>query len=311
MASFIPILKDSSPGRQLIALTILCFASLSLVSFLSVIAAPLFGLGLMDLQVTGSQSFAPNLLAYMKFSQVISALGLFILPPFIWMQLRAEPALASLRLNKVPQWNLVFMAVVLILVQLPLINATALLNSKLSLPESLANVEKILQKMEETAAITTEAFLKMQDVGDLLLMLFVMAVLPAIGEELLFRSSLQPLLFKIFKNHHIAIGLTAFIFSFIHFQFFGFIPRFLIGVYLGYIFLYSGNTWVPVAAHFANNALAVLSTWFQNQGIISASPDNLGIGEQGVWHCIISVLLTTLGMFWFIRKARPIPLPIE
>ena len=112
--------------------------------------------------------------------------------------------------------------------------------------------------MEENAKLLTERFLKMDKIGDLLFNLFLIAIIPAIGEEMFFRRVIQKKLKNILRNPHIAILITSFIFSAIHMQFFGFLPRFFLGMVLGYLFYYSGNLLMPIIAHFTNNALAIL-----------------------------------------------------
>jgi hypothetical protein len=106
-----------------------------------------------------------------------------------------------------------------------------------------------------------EAFLKMSTYWDLLFTLLVVAVVPAIGEELLFRGYLQQKFGKWFGNIHTSILITAFLFSAIHFHFQGIIPRFVLGVLLGYLFYWSQSLWLPILAHFINNAQAVLFSY--------------------------------------------------
>jgi membrane protease YdiL (CAAX protease family) len=298
MAVLVPILQNLNPLRQFFALLIISIICLSVVSMLTALCAPWFGLQLDDLIALNNKLDKPSAINYLKFSQVVSGLALFILPPFIFMLLRGEKPFQALKLNQTPPLRLLLGAMLLMLVQVPIINATASFNSNIGFPADLEWLQKMLREMESTAGAITEAFLKITSTGDLLMMLFIMAFLPAIGEELLFRSTLQPLFSGMFRNHHVGIWFTAFLFSFIHFQFFGFIPRFLIGGFLGYLFYFSGNTWIPAAAHFANNAMAVIASWLFNKGLIKFSPDDLGTTAE----CSIALFLLVGGMFWFIRS---------
>ena len=127
-----------------------------------------------------------------------------------------------------------------------------------SISDYISKVVEIINQMEDAAEKATQAFLKMDNIGDLLFNLFLIAIIPAIGEEMVFRGVIQKKLKNILRNPHIAIIITAFIFSAIHMQFFGFLPRFFLGIILGYLFYYSGSLWMPIIAHFINNALAVL-----------------------------------------------------
>ena len=121
-----------------------------------------------------------------------------------------------------------------------------------------------------------EAFLKMSTYWDLLFTLLVVAVVPAIGEELLFRGYLQQSFSKWLSNPHVAIIVTAVLFSAIHLHFQGFFPRFILGVLLGYLFYWSGSLWLPILAHFTNNAQAVIfsyPTFKVDSGVYSVLSD--------------------------------------
>src|SRR5690606_2422366 len=107
----------------------------------------------------------------------------------------------------------------------------------------------------------TEKILQVTSFSGLLLNLLVIAIIPAIGEELLFRGCLQPVFHRWTKNIHIAIWITAIIFSAIHVQFYGFIPRMLMGAVFGYMLYWGRSIWLPIIAHFINNATAVIYTF--------------------------------------------------
>jgi hypothetical protein len=132
---------------------------------------------------------------------------------------------------------------------------------------------------------------------DLLVNLVVIALLPAIGEELMFRGVVQRVMTGLFRNVHAGVVLTAVVFSAIHVQFFGFFPRMLLGVYLGYLLLWSGTIWMPVAAHFLNNAAAVIAAYLVDSGRLPVDPDRIGLGEGSESLVILSVVLTA-GLVW-------------
>jgi len=118
-----------------------------------------------------------------------------------------------------------------------------------------------MEASEQKAMELTEAFLVMNSIGDLLINLFLIGLIPAIGEELLFRGVLQQLFTKWTGKVHLAIFISAFLFSAIHLQFFSFLPRFVLGIVLGYMFYWSKNLWLPILAHFTNNTLAIIFTY--------------------------------------------------
>ena len=117
--------------------------------------------------------------------------------------------------------------------------------------------------------------LAFSDLGQFALGLLVVAVLPAICEELFFRGMIQPLLLRATGSPHRAIWVTAIVFSAIHFQFFGFVPRMLLGALFGYIYYWSGNLRLAMLAHFVNNGLTVTLSYFSRRGDISLDPDKL------------------------------------
>ena len=156
----------------------------------------------------------------------------------------------------------------LALFALPLIQAAFEVNQSL-IPEG-SSLEALLKPGEELAERMTEALLTMPDMSALLVNLFVVALVPAFCEEIAFRGVLQTQLAKGFRNPHVAIWVSAILFSFIHFQFYGFIPRMLLGAFFGYLLIHTGSLWAPIAAHFVNNAVAVGSHY-----ILTKNPDSL------------------------------------
>ncbi len=132
---------------------------------------------------------------------------------------------------------------------------------------------EIAHKYEETALKVTKAMLDMETTNELAIILFSVAILPAIAEEFLFRGALQPMFANWSGNIHMGIWLSAILFSAIHFQFFGFIPRVLLGAGFGYLVVASGSIWTAIACHFINNAIAVLEGWFFKEEFLKAGLD--------------------------------------
>jgi membrane protease YdiL (CAAX protease family) len=138
----------------------------------------------------------------------------------------------------------------------------------------------------------------------LLLNLFVVAILPAIGEELIFRGAFQKLFSQLFKNKHIGIWLAAALFSAIHLQFYGFIPRMLLGAIFGYLLYWSGSLWVPIWAHFVNNAMGVTLSYLSQKGIVSEDIENIGTLEDGAVYIIASLLIVSSLLVWGYKNKR-------
>ena len=160
----------------------------------------------------------------------------------------------------------------------------------------MAGLEQQLRAMEEAASVLTERFLQADNLGGLLINIGLMALLPALSEELSFRGTLQ----QVLGRNHVAVWLTAIIFSAIHMQFFGFIPRMLMGAMFGYIFLWSGSLWIPILMHFTNNSLAVIAYYTFGQ---NSSADTIGTGTTW-WLGVLSLILTSLGLLIFYRRTH-------
>jgi membrane protease YdiL (CAAX protease family) len=156
----------------------------------------------------------------------------------------------------------------IILSIIPLINIINDWNQSLHLPAEFSDIENKLKEMESLAEKAINLIIYYQNPIDFIVILIVVAILPAIGEELLFRGVVQNEIKALLGNHHIAIWFAAFLFSFVHFQFFGFFPRMLLGVLLGYLYYWSGNILVPMFLHFMNNAITLITMNLVHQKVI-------------------------------------------
>ena len=183
------------------------------------------------------------------------------------------------------------------------------MNSRIQLPESLAFIEQILKQQEEAAAVLTERFLQADSIWGLMVNIGLMALLPALAEELSFRGTLQQIIAKSpITNHqspiHVAVWITAFVFSAIHLQFYGFVPRMLMGAMFGYLVVWSGTLLIPVVMHFTNNGLAVLAYYVLGESIEEKNwADTIGAGSTW-WLGVLSLLLTSLGLLIFYRRTH-------
>ena len=132
--------------------------------------------------------------------------------------------------------------------------------------------------------------------------LVVIALLPALGEELVFRGYLQNKINQLGRNPHWAIWISAFLFSLIHFQFFGFVPRMLLGGFFGYLYYYSGQFHLPVIAHFTNNGMMLILIYLKNQGAISYDVEK---EEHIPLSLAFASLALTLGLFYaFVKMSK-------
>jgi membrane protease YdiL (CAAX protease family) len=253
-----PIFENAKPFSKLFFLIFIIFSSLLIVLIFSLlISIPVFGIEFGNLN-----SFLdirnPDNLGFMKFMQIMQSISIFIIPPIIAAYIFSKNFREFLFINKKLNFVNILSVVLIIILSIPIINLFAEINSSLKLPQSLLWLENYMKSAEESAKETTELFLNVKTVPGLLLNLFMVALIPAIGEELLFRGILLKLFADWTKNFHVAIIISAFIFSFIHFQFYGFLPRLLMGILFGYFVFWSKNLWLSMIAHFVNNAIGVI-----------------------------------------------------
>jgi uncharacterized protein len=170
-------------------------------------------------------------------------------------------------------------------------------NANITLPEYLSGLENWAIDLEERMQVLTEYMTEFESTGYFILSIIVIAVIPGIGEELLFRGFLQNIFRRIFKNDHVSVWVAAILFSAIHFQFFGFIPRMLLGALFGYLYLWSGNLIVPITAHFFNNGFSLLALYFYKKGLTDIDVDSTEALPL-VYIIIFSVLFAVL-LFYF------------
>lgn len=172
-------------------------------------------------------------------------------------------------------------------------------NSNLSMPDFLKGFESWAREKEDIAAGLTTYLTQFDTFGHFVLAFFVIAILPGIGEELVFRGMLQPELQRATGNIHAAIWISAIMFSAIHMQFFGFVPRMLLGVLFGYLYYWSGNILIPMLAHFVNNGFSVLMVYLYQLGIISI---DLESGESASLFLVAIFTIITFGLLLYLKK---------
>ncbi len=239
-----------------------------------------------------------NNMVVMKWLQLIQTAFTFVLPAFLLAHFVGQ-GVSYLKFTPIRS-SLMWLGVILLMpLALPAVNWLKSLNDMVVLPHFMSGVELWMQQMEHQSELLTEKFLSVSSYSALALNLLVMAAIPALGEELFFRGILQTVLGEKL-NRHLAVWITAFIFSAIHLQFYGFLPRFCLGAALGYLFLFSGSIWASIVAHFVNNALAVLLFFLTFNGYLTFDMDALG--TQNTWW--LGFLSLTLVCLLFYRLNR-------
>lgn len=218
----------------------------------------------------------------LKYFQSVQSLGFFVLPGFFLYWLFSTPTTQYFEIKRYPNAKLIGLVLIAFIAGMPLINWIIELNQNINLPSFLSEFEFRIQDLESKYEGLTERLLITNNLGQYLFNILMIAALPAIGEELLFRGVFQKLFLEVSRNIHLSIIITAFIFSAVHGQFYGFIPRFLLGLFFGYLMVWSGNIWLSVIAHFINNAIAVTvyyiassSPTFNESKVLGLEPTSL------------------------------------
>jgi membrane protease YdiL (CAAX protease family) len=280
---------------------IACFG----ITFLAgmAVATPLFGLTWSEIIALMANVGDANALKLLRYFQIIQSLGFFLIPPFIagWLFTR-QPG-KYLKLDRGINLRNFFFVVAIMYISLPFINWLISINEGLALPEALKSIEQWMKSSEEEAARLTEAFMKMPDSGTFLFNLVLIALLPAVGEELLFRGLFQRLFHEWLSNIHLAIILSSLIFSALHLQFYGFLPRFVLGMMMGYMFYFSGTLWAPILAHFIQNGTVVIITWLREKGMIGGDYEQFGTTSNG-FFIAGSFILVIFFFFLMIRSKK-------
>ncbi len=214
-------------------------------------------------ELVNNFSSDPIVLNAVKFLQVALTIGMMIIPAQLFPKAIEQDSNTFLQLKTSVKPVHLLLAVAITLAATPMVSWMVEFNSKLTFPAALAELEASLRASEELAAQLTNAFVQGTTLSDLGINLLVIAVVPAIAEELLFRGAIQQFIRMVFGNIHVSVIVTAAIFSAFHGQIFGFLPRMALGILLGYLFVYSGSIWPSILAHFINNAISVCISHFK------------------------------------------------
>ena len=265
---------------------------------------------LLSIPAMGSIALFPQPLSVneLKWVQLIQTAALFLLPPLLMAFLWAKQPLEWLKLKSETRGYGLW-AIFLMLMALPAINLVGYFNQQMSLPAFLEPLEQWMKTAEENAAHLTEQFLSVTTFDGLIINILLMALLPAVAEELTFRGVLQNLfevkdetLKKKGNRVHIAIWCSAILFSAIHMQFYGFLPRMLMGALFGYALVWTGSLWIPILMHFTNNAMAVILYFLAiRSGWDMDKVDTIGTNDT-LWLGVVSLVLTIIGIYAFRRS---------
>jgi uncharacterized protein len=233
-----------------------------------------------------SQTNRSSLILFSLFSTLFR----FIIIPGLYLALTNKTSLSFLWINGKVHLTPMLLTILIVVAFMPCTSILIDLNGRLEFPVWLSKVEAYFRTAEEKAYHLRSQLFVFRELKDLMVVILIVAIIPGIAEEFFFRGIVQSQLHNILKNHHYTIFLSAIIFSSFHFQFYGFIPRMVLGMVLGYIFYWSNNIWYPVIMHITNNVIGVVGVYLLGPQI----PDPHSKGSMPVILIIPSIVVSIL-----------------
>ncbi len=240
---------------------------------------------------------SPQMIDFMRGMQFFQFLFVFVFPCLLCARFFSDNSKKYLGLVRPTHQLYLGAGVAILLLAIPLCSYLGELNRHIQFP---AGIEKWARDHEESAAKQMAAFMSHQTIKDLVVNLVSIALLAAIGEELLFRGMVQRLLIKWFRNPWAGIIVSAILFSAFHFQFYGFVPRLVLGILLGVVYWYSGSLWVAILAHFVYDALLIVMVYMNpglmNEDTVVKAPNIALMGA-------VSFALVVLLVIWMKKRS--------
>lgn len=295
-----PKREEINPFLQLLLLLFYAVAGAFVFGIIGlVICMAMYGMGLVsnfNLLLSGDAKYISGF----KVIQILSSIGTFILPPLA-LALTERIKISRFYSFKQPKVLLLLLVIMIMIVSMPFMEWTVMWNQKMVLPDFLKGIEAWMKEKEELAAKMTIQLITVRSNWDFVVNLIMIAVLPAIGEELMFRGGVQRSLERSFGNPHLAIWLSATIFSAIHVQFYGFVPRLLLGAGFGYLYYFSCSIWYAMFAHFLNNAYAVCAAFYMQKHNMPLDKVDEPMGFP--WYGYLISAIITIALFKFFKDS--------
>lgn len=246
-----------------------------------------------------SGNMSASALNSLKIMQMGSSVFGFLVPAIFFAKVLVRQPVPYLKANW--RFPLILLLVVffIMLISSPLMEMLITFNQKMVFPPFLKGLERWMRNMEDTAGQQTEILLQMKTMPEFLINLLMIAILPAVSEEFIFRGCFQQIFTGWTKSLHWGVWLSAALFSFIHFQFFGFLPRMLLGIFFGYFAAWSGSIWPGVLGHFLNNGTALVVSYLYQNKMIKVNPDEQQMFD---WKSYVFSIILTLILFLAYKK---------
>lgn len=271
-----------SPGRRILMLVLTYIVGFIVTGFVATL--------LMKMGSGGRE------LAMLRIAAVVQDVFMFILPPLITALIVTRQPVRLLAIGRGPSLQAVCLAVIVMIVSSPFMSWIIELNQSVHFPESLSALEASMRTMEDNAAAAVDALLGAPTPANLVMNILIIGVMAGFSEELFFRGGLQRLLATTKMSPGVAVWISAIIFSALHMQFFGFVPRMLLGVFFGYLLLWSRSVWLPMIIHTFNNSMYVVLKQVTGSG----EPEFGDVTNSWI-AILVSALLTAAGL-WLLYK---------
>lgn len=293
------LLKTKSAGTQFLLFISIAIASFFIIGLLgTVLLSKITGIGLEAMSDSSKWNYSDGkIVTVIRGMQIIQFVSLFLIPAFLCARFFSTDTKKYLGFKRPSNIGYFLVAVAVLLLALPLVNFLGELNRNVHLPTGMA---KWMKEQEAEAAKTIKALLSKHTIKDLILNIICIAGLAAVGEELLFRGIAQRLLVKMFKSPWAGIIISAFLFSAMHMQFYGFLPRFILGILLGVIYWYSGSLWTAILAHFVYDAFLIVLVYFNPASLNDENALNL---SNIALAATISLALVVFLVMWMKKKS--------
>ncbi|HEY1054565.1 MAG TPA: CPBP family intramembrane glutamic endopeptidase [Emticicia sp.] len=251
------------------------------------------------LESGGDFTNMPNGWLAMIVGQGLGSFVGFIGTAWLYWRIIEKKQWSDLNFKAIPKIQIFFMIILIQVVFMGFNGWLQEINEHIVLPESMKGLETWLKSMEDQLAKATKFFTTYTSFWQFLLAFLVIAVIAGIGEELVFRGLLMRKLLIGTNNIHLAIWISGFIFAAIHFQFYGILPRMMLGVLFGYLYYWTGNIWVPITAHIFNNGLAVVIMYLYNLGIVKTDIESI---DHVPMPIVLFSLVATIGLMFLFRN---------
>jgi membrane protease YdiL (CAAX protease family) len=289
-----------SPGLQFLLFCALFFCVFFAGNVIGILIAMLvYGQGIIE--AIAQQNFkSPQVVNALWIAQVAgTSLPILISPIVFGWKIVKNPS-AYLWTNIKFPLILMIVVFVVMFISSPLIEWLSLVNNKMVLPKFLDGLQQWMRKTEDQTAAAEEAMFNMPTVFSMIKNVLFVGLFTAIAEELMFRGVIQTIFLKWTRSTHAAVWITGILFSAFHMQFFGFLPRLLLGVIFGYFVVWSGSIWPAVWAHFLNNSSAIVVTYLYQHKKISVDPDNQQVFNSALYISSLVVVLFLMFLFKYL-----------